>query len=80
MDKESKKDLENIVNNPDAPDNIKFHAEILLLFDKYDPVNPEVDMNIEEFLGILDKEKSALFFQYMMALDNYNNIPFWERQ
>lgn len=80
MDKKLKKQLEKMINNPEASDRIKFNAEILLLFDKYDPVNPDVSMDIEEFLGVLDKEKNALFFHYLMSVDQHDDIPFWERQ
>ena len=80
MDIESRVHLEDIANNPDAPDKARFHAELLLLFDKYDPVNPSINLDMEEFIGILEKEKDALFFQYMMTLDRYLSRPEWEKQ
>lgn len=80
MDDETRKRYEEYVNNPDASDRVRFHAELFLLFDKYDPVNPDVDLDVETFIGILEKEKDALFFHYMMAMDEYLNKPEWERQ
>jgi len=79
MDEEDKKDLEKYAKNPDAADRVKFHAELLLLFDKYDPINPDVSMDLEEFLGIIDKEKSALLHHYLVTVDEMGRIPPWEK-
>jgi hypothetical protein len=80
MDEENKKALNDVINNPEKPGKSKFRAELLLLFDKYDSINPDTDINIIDFLGIIEHEKDALFHAYMMARDEYHSMPYWERQ
>ncbi len=65
MNNEDMMYFDKLIDNPDAPDYMKFKAEILLLFDKYDPHNPDTTITPEQFYGTVMLE--------MMNINHYFN-------
>lgn len=60
--------FEELINNPKAPGYMKFKAEILLLFDRYDPHKPESTITPEQFYGTLMLELMNLNFYFNSVL------------
>jgi len=69
-----------IINDPEVPDYIKFKAEVLLLFEKYDPFNPETTITPEQFFGTLWFEMMNMHHMMSLALDHFNDVmpPFYK--
>lgn len=69
MDDESRKFFEDVIDNQTAPELLKFKAELLLLFDRYDPHRPESQISPEEFYGTLFSEMLDMSFRFNSAVD-----------
>lgn len=67
------KRFEEIIDNPEVPDYMKFKAEVLLLFDRYDPFNPETTITPEQFFGTLWFEMMNMHHHMSLAFDNFND-------
>ena len=70
MDEDAVKTFKKVIDNPDAPDYMKFKAEIFLLFDRYDPFNPETTITPEQFFGTVDFELRCMHYHFMAAMHN----------
>jgi len=68
MNEEDMMFFENVIDDPDSPDYMKFKAEILLLFDRYDPHNPKTTITPEQFIGTVMLEIMNMNFMFNSVL------------
>ena len=75
MDKKTKKEFEKFIKGT-AQDYMKFKVEVLLLFDRYDPFDPNTSITPEQFFSTIWLETKNLHHHMLMTFEQMDGkIP-----